>query len=106
MERNDEAAVVGEVEADAGVWGEAGDGFADDTIGLRRWCIFRMGIARHFARVRECAAVWRQKEPHVLETDSERGGGSCQPADRWRVTIKAGGKYEEVVRQPAEGIED
>ena len=103
LEGKDEAAAVGEIEADARVWGEVGDGFADDAIGLRRWCIFRMGIARHFARIREGAAVRRQKKPHVLEADSERSGGSCQAADCWRVTIKSDGKYEEVVWQTTEG---
>ena len=101
MERKDEAAVVGEVEADARVGGEIRYRFAEDTIGLRRWRIFRVGIAGHFARVREGAAVRRQKKPHVLEADSERGGGSCQAADGRRVGVYADGKDQEVVRQPA-----
>ena len=106
MEGEDESAVVGEVEADARVWGEIRYRFADYAVGFRRWRIFRVGIARNFARVRECAAVRRQKEPHVLEADSERSGGSCQAADCRRFTIKADGKYEEVARQPAQRIED
>ena len=105
MEGEDEAAAVGEIKADAGVWGEAGDGFADDAIGLRRWCIFRMGIARHFARVREGATVRRQEEPHVLEADGESGGGSRQAADGRRVSVKTDCKDQKVVRQTAEGVE-
>jgi hypothetical protein len=40
MEGKDEAAVVGEVEADARVWGKMSYRFADYAVGFRRWRIF------------------------------------------------------------------
>ncbi len=87
MEGEDEAAAVGEVEADARVWGEARDGFVNDAVGFHRWRIFRMWIARNSARIREGAAVRRQEEPHVLEADGESGGGSRQAADGRRAAV-------------------
>ena len=39
MEGKDETAVVGEVEADARVWGEIRYRFADYAVGFRRWRI-------------------------------------------------------------------
>ena len=80
--------------------------FADDAIGFRRWRIFRVGIARNFARVREGSAIRRQEEPHVLEADGERGWGATETADGGDNPFKADGKDEEVVGQSTQGSEE
>lgn len=106
MEGEYKSAAVGEVEADADVWGEVGDGFADDTLGLRRRLILGMGIASHFARVGKRAVAGGQKPPHVLEADREGGSGAAKAADGGDRPFQADGEDEEVVGHAAQWSEE
>ena len=106
MESEDEAAAVGEIEADADVGGEVGDGFAHCVIGLCRLRILGMWIARHFARVGKRAAAGGQDPPYVLEPDREGGGGAAKAADGGDRPFQTYGEDEEVVGHATQWSEE